>query len=130
MAAQYDKSRRHVAFEIGGLVYLDATNVAARLDSSRSKLRTKGKKLRSKYLGSLKATDRPSVLLKVHPVFHVSLLKPAINRDANQYPEATPHELYPLLIGDDSGQTFEGEWEMEKILKHRKHRGETKYLVK
>ena len=139
MAAQYDKSRRDVTFKIGDLVYLDATNIATSLNSPDTSRRTKGKKLRSKFMGPFKIADRPSALnyrlvlhpdSKVHPVFHVSLLKAAVPRDTNQFPDSTPPELFPLPIEDDSGQTYDGEWEVEKILKHRRHKGKVQYLVK
>ena len=56
--------------------------------------------------------------MRIHPVFHVSLLEPTPN--PVQYQD--PIELHP--------ETEEPMWEVERILDHRETRQGTKYLVK
>ena len=63
--------------------------------------------------------------MQVHPVFHVSLLKPYwANNLTNQV------EPPPPPIGIVTDQIDEREWEVEEILKSRRRRGALQYLVK
>lgn len=139
MADQYDKHHRDISFNVGDLVYLEASNISISPDSPRGPRKQTHKKWRPKYLGPFKVLDRPSSLnyrlalhpdSKIHPVFHVSLLKAVVPRNPELFPDATPPELLPVPIEDDSGQTYEGEWEVESILKHRHSKNKLHYLVK
>jgi transposase InsO family protein len=138
MSDQYNKHHRDISFNVGDLVYLDSSNISITPNASKSK-KPKSKKLSSKFLGPFKILERPSPLnyrlalhpdSRIHPVFHVSLLKPATPRDPSQFPHNTPEELFPLPIVQESPETYDGEWEVESILKHCKHKGVVKYLVK
>jgi hypothetical protein len=61
--------------------------------------------------------------LKIHPVFHVSLLQPY--QDPSVFPD---REIVipppPVTIANEI------EYEVEKILDHRRHRKQLQYLVK
>jgi hypothetical protein len=63
--------------------------------------------------------------MKIHPVFHCSLLKPHESNDEELFPnriEPAP----PPVVADDG----ELEWEVEKILAKRTYRRQLQYLVK
>lgn len=131
MADQYNKRRRDVSFQVDDLVYLDATNLSIPPDDP-SRRRQRKNKLHPTYLGPFKILERPSALnyrlalhpdSKVHPVFHVSLLKPVVLRDPVEFPGGTPVDSLPLPLEDNSDQLYEGEWEVEAIRAHRNRRG-------
>ena len=63
--------------------------------------------------------------MQVHPVFHVSLLKPYCVNTLADWVEPPPPP-----IGIVTDQIDEREWEVEEILKSRKRRGALQYLVK
>ena len=81
MASQYDCSRKDIAFEIGDLVYLDASDL--------KKPPGLANKLLPRFRGPFKILERPSPLnyrldlprnSQVHNVFHVEKLLPAYVR--------------------------------------------------
>lgn len=51
--------------------------------------------------------------MRIHPIFHVSLLKPTVNEETSEAPVAM----------DDS-------YEVEKVLGKRTRKGKTEYLIK
>ena len=59
---------------------------------------------------------------KIHPVFHVRLLKPAIANDPELFPEREPPRPNPVFPDVE-------EYEVEKILDHRTVRRQREYLV-
>lgn len=58
---------------------------------------------------------------KIHPVFHVSLLKPVV---PDPFPDHRPGPPAPIIIDGDE------EFEVEAVLDCRKRRGQTQYLIK
>lgn len=64
--------------------------------------------------------DLPSTL-RIHPVFHISLLKPY--KESEEFLRATPPP--PTILTDNTK-----EYEVETILDKRILRGKTQYLVK
>jgi hypothetical protein len=117
--------RRELEFEIGDQVLLSSKNI---------KLRTVGtKKLLPRYLGPFEILkkngrlayelDLSAAMPKVHPVFHVSLLRPFT-------PGGTTPPPVPVLIEG------EPEWKVERVLNHRDRkipnakRSRREYLVK
>jgi Chromo (CHRromatin Organisation MOdifier) domain len=62
--------------------------------------------------------------LPIHPMFHVSLLKPYYPSDKMSFPNHTQDPPNPLMINDQP------EYEVEEIIKKRSHYGKTQYLVK
>ena len=119
--------RRDVAFEEGEKVLLLADNI--RLESQAAR---PSKKLQAQYIGPYQIRKKISsvtyrlelpVTLKIHPVFHISLLK--------KYEEPTniPHrqkiqEPPPTVIVNDHE-----EFKVEKILDKRVRHRRKEYLV-
>ena len=62
--------------------------------------------------------------LKIHPVFHVSLLKPYASPEAVPDREVKQLPLPAVLVNDHE------EFEIEQILARRSHRCRIEYLVK
>jgi hypothetical protein len=61
---------------------------------------------------------------KIHPVFHVSLLRPFVEIDRFAH---DPDDLPPVAAWtDDESATYE----VERILKHRIYHGKEQYLIK
>ena len=62
--------------------------------------------------------------LKIHPVFHVSLLKPYMSPEA--VPDREAKQLPPPAVLVDEHEEFE----VEQVLARRSHRRRIEYLVK
>ena len=62
--------------------------------------------------------------LKIHPVFHVSTLRPYTD------PASVEHQPPPSLPPDPISINDHEEFEVECILDHRTHRHQSEYLVK
>jgi hypothetical protein len=111
-----------MVFEVGDKVWLSAKHIQTARPS---------KKLDYKRLGPFKKTkvinrnayrlERPNSM-KVHTVFHVSLL----DRHAEPVPGQQPSEPQPAISAEDSD---EEEWEVERILDSRKRYRKLPYLV-
>jgi hypothetical protein len=138
MSDHYNKNRRDVSFQVNDLVYLDATNIAIAPDDPMARRKPKNK-LHATYLGPFKVLERPSTLnyklalhpdSKIHPVFHVSLLKPVTPRDPAEFPGDHGLDSLPLPLEDDSDRVYEGEWEVEAIRSHLNRRGLRLFCVK
>lgn len=103
-----DKKRSVLEFQVGQQVALNTRNLTL-------KQKTGSRKLMPKWLGPYTVVERLSHLvyrlemptLKVHPVFHVSLLKPWWDDGARQPP--------PPITNIDG----EPEWEVDAILAHK-----------
>ena len=82
-SAYANKHRSDVSFDVGDMVYLKASNVRDDIESFRP-----GNKLRSIYLGPYKIVEKrnpvvckldlPVSMSRLHPVFHISVLKKAV----------------------------------------------------
>jgi hypothetical protein len=104
---------KEMVFEVGDKVWFSAKHIQTARPS---------KKLDYKRLGPVKITkvinrnayrlELPNSM-KVHNVFHVSLL----DRDAEPVPMQQPSEPQPAISAEDSD---EEEWEVERILDSRK----------
>jgi hypothetical protein len=130
-ARHYNEKHRPVVFEVGDQVLLSTKNLRKNTElPGDAEIK---RKLYPRFIGPFTIRETIGTLaykldlpdsLKVHPVFHVSLLK-KYNADADHPPP-------PLPI------IFEGrpEWEVEDILEHdrirkgRGHREEIYYLIK
>ncbi|GAA6018098.1 hypothetical protein JCM10207_006080 [Rhodosporidiobolus poonsookiae] len=122
MKKQADKHRREAPrFDIGDLVWLNRKNIETTRQS---------RKLDSKFLGPYKIAAKVGESayrlelpdeVRLHPVFHVSLLHP--HRD-NPFPDRIPQPP-PLTIVD--GQP---ELEVDTILDSRTYYGKLQYLVR
>ena len=122
MVAQANKHRRPYQFEVGQRVMLSTAN----LTFAQSAL---GKKLKPKWIGPFSITKvindvavqlELHASMKVHDVFHVSLVKPAV-LEPTVHPPALPVE--PVVIADTTYL------EVDSILKHRQHQDVWEYLV-
>jgi hypothetical protein len=123
--AYYDSKRRMLAFKPGQKVLLSTEHI--RLKSPGTQ------KLLPRFIGPFAVVQRVGenayklqlpANLRMHPVFHVSLLKPYKSEGAYQ-PPAEP------LYFDDEGQPW---FEVESVLQHRElkrgKRSVTQYLIK
>jgi hypothetical protein len=120
-----DKSRRKVKFQEGDEMWLNIKNF--RLPEGLSH------KFLGPYAGPFKVLEKKLFdtyklklpkNLKVHPTFHVSLLK-SVSRDASRPNQKYNSRPPPNLVHN------EPEFEVEAVLKLRQLRGrEQKYLVK
>jgi hypothetical protein len=120
-----DKSRREVKFQVQDEVWLNIKNF--RLPEGLSH------KFMGPYAGPFKVLEKKlsdtyklelPKNLRVHPTFHVSLLKP-VSRDASRPNQENNPRPPPDLVHN------EPEFEMEAVLKSRQLRGrEQEYLVK
>lgn len=126
--AQYaNKKRREIQFQIGDKVLLSSANINTANQSKRP-----SRKLMAKFLGPYEVVEvvAPTAYklklpgtMQIHPVFHVSLLKPyvetppGIERNIEKPPDPVIHNE-------------ELEYEVDKILDKRIHRRRVEYLVK
>jgi len=109
MKAYVNAGRREVTFTPGQLVLLSSVNIKLKHPGAR--------KLLPKYMGPFKVVDMvgpaavklalPPEWKRLHPVFHVSLVKPFL-ADGNYQPPPLPQ-----LIDDEL------EYEVEVLLDHR-----------
>jgi transposase InsO family protein len=117
----YDNKRREApGIEVGSHVYLKRRSTGQKQFNIKT-LRDSAK-LDSLQLGPFKVEERlrndnyrlklPSSM-RIHPIFHVSLLKPTVNEETSEAPVAM----------DDS-------YEVEKVLGKRTRKGKTEYLIK
>jgi len=127
--AQYaNRSRREEEFKAGDKVFLSGNHVTAAFQ-----VKQPSKKLAHRWLGPYRVGQVVSKVayklvlpdsMKVHPVFHVSVLKRYCESppefDGRQAPPPPP----PIAVDDHE------EYEVERILDKRTERNVTKYLVK
>jgi len=119
-----NQHRRHEEFEVGTKVLLNSKNIIAPVNRNRPT-----QKLTPKYLGPYEVVEviSPTAYrlalpptLRIHPVFHIALLKKYVESD--DYPQLPPPP--PVTIGD------EDEYEVEQILDKRVIRKRIQYLIK
>lgn len=117
-----DKSRRPAPmFKVGDSVWLSTKNL---------KLKVPSPKLGQRFVGPFKINAIISAVavrlklpntMKIHPVFHVSLLKAAV---PNPFPGRSAQPPDPVLIDGEE------QFVVEEILDSRIHRNQLQYLVK
>ncbi|GAA5971619.1 hypothetical protein JCM3765_001266 [Sporobolomyces pararoseus] len=122
MKTSYDlKKSPSPTFQIGDTVWLSSKNIQTRRQS---------KKLDHKFLGPFKILEKIGPLayrldlpteIKIHPVFHVSLLH---RHKPNTLPDRIPPPPPPVIV---SGET---QYEVEQILDSRRYRGQLQYKVR
>ena len=110
-AKYYDAKHRDVGFKVGDLVLLSTRNL---------KMKGTPSKLQKRFVGPFRVTETIGEQAyrlslpenwKIHPVFHVSLLR--------EWKAADVQEDQPVLQ-DDIPEIEEPYWEIEKILRWRK----------
>ena len=123
-----NKSRRKVEFNVGDKVLLNSYHI----NLASQALRT-SKKLQHRFIGPYTITTKISPVsyklelphdLRIHPVFHVSLLRP--------YQDPTSIEHRPNPTPPPPAVTINDhiEYEVEYILDHRTRHRHKEYLVK
>ena len=115
-----NKSRRDVTFTIGEQVLLSTNHINLASQALRP-----SKKLQHRFIGPYRIIQKVSPVaykldipdtLRIHPVFHVSLLRPY--RDPTSIPNRdTPPPPPPAITVNDHQ-----EYEVDYILDHRLHR--------
>ena len=123
-ATQYDKHHRDVQFSIGDQVLLSTKNL-----NLASLVLTPSRKFLPRFVGPFEITSIISSVayrlnlphtMKIHPTFHISLLKPYINSDKFLRPQPPPPEII------DNTEEFE----VERIIGERKRYNHVEYLIK
>src|SRR3954463_7821405 len=123
-----NKKRRDLQFDIGDQVLLSSNHINLTSQSARPT-----KKLQHRYIGPYQIIQKVSPVayklelpdtLKVHLVFHVSLLRPYKN--PQDFPDQEPPTTPPPPITIDNTP----EYEVEHILDHRIRHKKPEYLVK
>jgi hypothetical protein len=122
-----NQHRRHQEFKEGDQVLLSMRNINNPVDRQRPT-----KKLTNRFAGPYTITkvisatayklDLPATM-KIHPVFHISLLKP-YHLSPNDFERSTPP---PAIITPESDHE---EYEVETILDKRILRNRPQYLIK
>jgi hypothetical protein len=117
MAKYYNPKRmKGPSFERGDKVYLVRRNIKTKRPSDKLDHKKLGPFTITKVISNSNYELRLPSTMKIHPVFHISLLEPA---PANS-------ELKETIIVDAQ----EGEYDVEKILSSRQNGTVTEYLVK
>jgi hypothetical protein len=120
MAVQYDRSRQDASFNIGDLVYLDASDLKKPLGLAH--------KFLPRFRGPFKIIAKPSPLnyrldlppgSRSHDVFHVEKLLPAYYRDQDLFPTSDDPVPDNDPVSDDLGEYYSDQYEVKKLLAHR-----------
>jgi len=120
-----DQSRRHVVFEVGSQVLLSTVNLS--LPGS--------KKTQPKYIGPFPVIERVGPLAyrlelptkyRIHPVFHVSLLKPFESSDTFDHSQS----LRPLPDLSQGPDVYLVERVLDRRVRKVKRRSVVEYLIK
>jgi len=108
-------------FEPGDLVWLSRRNITTTRPSSKLDVKRLSPFKVLKAVGDSKLAFRLELpaQMRIHPVFHVSLLEP---HHENPFPGRTQPPPPPIEIEDDV------EWEVEEILDSRIQRGKIQYF--
>src|SRR3954463_12436004 len=123
-----NKKRRDLTFSVGNQVLLSTKNIDLASQANRP-----SRKLKHRFIGPYTVTQQISPVaykldlpttLKIHPVFHVSLLKPYQQPTDYPHRETTSPPPPEITINDDT------EYEVEQILDDRTKRHKKEYLVK
>jgi len=123
-----DQHRRDVTLSVGDRVLLSTDNLRHRMSGAP--------KLLERFIGPypvkrvISSTayelDLPNSM-RMHPVFHIHLLRPYIDSTA-AFPERVPYHARPAPAVQ--GTEAEPEWEVESVLDKRTRGRNTSYLVK
>ncbi|CAI7901131.1 unnamed protein product [Closterium sp. NIES-54] len=113
MVRTTNRSHREVSFTVGDRVLLDSRNLRLPQDS---KLRPRfiGPFVIERALGPVAYRLRLPAHFRMHPSFHVSLLRPYTDPNAT----FSGRDRTPLPVGVD---TDEPDYQIQRILRHRRH---------
>jgi transposase InsO family protein len=122
-----NKHRREEVFKEGEMVLLSTANITTDVDARRP-----SRKLNPRFIGPYRIEKMVSPVacklklpakMKIHPVFHVSLLR-KYQQNPAEFSERYRPPPPPVAIGDQQ------EYEVERILDKRQRRSRIEYLVK
>ena len=122
-----NQHRREEVFEEGEMVLLSTANITTEVDARRP-----SSKLSPRFIGPYRIVKMVSptacmlelpATMKIHPVFHVSLLR-KYNENPEEFSERRQVPPPPVVIDDQR------EFEVERILDKRERRRRVEYLVK
>ena len=123
-----NQSRRPLTLEVGSQVLLSSAHITLASQAARP-----SRKLQPRFIGPYRVLQQVSPVayklelpesLKVHPVFHVSLLRPYEDPASIPNRPKPPTPPPPVTINNES------EYEAEKLLDRRTRRHRLEYLVK
>ena len=123
-----NKYRRDVQFEVNDQVLLSSAHIHLASQATRP-----SKKLQHQFIGPYTIIQKISPVayklelpdtLKIHPVFHVSILRLYRTPDSIAHHPLQPPPPDPVTINDAE------EFKVDKILNHRKWHNRQEYLVK
>lgn len=118
-AKYYDAKHTPRRYATGDRVWLSGRNIRSRRPHKKLDHKFHGPYQVQQVIGKQAYKLILPSEMKVHPVFHVSLLEPYLGRPGVE-PEGPP----PLLVDGEE------EWEVEKILEERVLNGKVQYLVR
>ena len=118
-AVYYNKRTKARTYNVGDMVYLRSKNIRTSRPNKKLDLKNLGPFAVTDVIGTQAYRLRLPPTMRIHPVFHVSLLEPAHTR-----PGGGTEPPPPVVVEDHE------EWEVEDILDSRLHRGQLEYLVK
>ena len=122
-----NQHRREDDFQEGEMVLLSTANITTDIDARRP-----SRKLNPRFIGPYRIVKMVSPVafklelppkMKIHPVFHVSLLR-KYQQNPEEFSERHQPPPPPVVIGDQQ------EYEVERILDKRTRRRRIEYLVK
>jgi hypothetical protein len=123
-----NKSRRDVQFDEGAQVLVSSAHI-----NLASQAKRPSKKLQHRFIGPYRIIQKVSPVayklelpdsLKIHPVFHISNLRPYMSPTTFEHRPVHALPPDPVSMGDHE------EFEVEQILDHRTRRNHQEYLVK
>jgi hypothetical protein len=122
-AKYYDAKHKPLQFDIGDMVWLLSTNIKTARPSKKLDWKRLGPFPIVKRIGIQAYQLRLPLSMKIHNVFHVSLLEPYT---ASDIPGRVPPPPPPIYLDTQD----EPEYEVEEILDSRRRRRALQYLVK
>jgi hypothetical protein len=116
-----DRHRKDITFHVGQKVYLSTKNLSTDRPSKKLDYKKIGPYTITQKINDVAFKVKLPKSMKIHPVFHVSLLEPA-QSDPN--PKRKQVQPPPVTINSES------EYTVETVLKSRIHYNKLQYLVK
>ena len=123
-ARYYDFKHKHVDFSVGDKVWLLATNVRTQRPSKKLDWKRLGPYTILQKIGTQAYRLQLPPTMKLHPVFHVSLLEPYHAPSAAKFSRRSKLPPPPVIIDKQS------EYEVENVLDSKLLRRRLFYLVK